>query len=85
MMRIILVQIVLISGIGAANAQSRDSTSAASAAFGGDAVNYYDGRGRLIGTTTKIAGTTYLVGADGEPIGTFETVGDRRIFKPRQP
>ena len=83
MMRIILIQIALISGIGAANAQSSDSTLGTHSGVGDDAFHYYDGHGRLIGTTMKIGGTTYLAGADGEPIGTFETVGDRRIFKPR--
>jgi YD repeat-containing protein len=84
-MRIIFVQIVLIAGIGAANPQSRESTSTTQQpVVTGDAVDYYyDARGRLIGTMTKIGGTMYLAGADGEPIGTFETVGDRRIFKPK--
>jgi hypothetical protein len=42
---------------------------------------YFDARGRLIGSVTKIGGVTFFNDPDGKLIGTAETVEGRRIYK----
>ncbi len=81
-MRLSLTLIVIISGISSASAQQGQETPPPSSeASRSDTRDYFDGRGRLIGTVTEIGGVTYFIGPDGSQLGTAEMVDGQRVFK----
>ncbi len=81
-MRLILILVTGIVGIGSAFAEQNESTSQTRASEkNSDTVDYFDGRGQLIGSVTKIGGVTYFIGPDGSQLGTAETVEGHRVFK----
>ena len=84
-MRTIFVLAILAVTVSVANAQSQTHVPMTQAsADSSDAVSYYNASGRLLGTViSKIGITTYLMGADGEPLGTFERIDGQRVFKVR--
>ena len=80
-MRAIFTLVILAAAIGAANARSQlNAPMTQASADGSDAVSYYNASGQLLGTVIKIGITTYLMGADGEPLGTFEMVDGSATF-----
>ncbi len=81
-MKLILVLVMLIGPISPAFAQQRETASQSRVLqTQSDTVDYFDGRGQLIGSVTKIGGVTYFIGPDGSQLGTAETVEGRRVFK----
>jgi hypothetical protein len=46
-----------------------------------DSTDFYDARGRLIGSRTRIGDASYLTAPDGRVIGVSTTVAGRRVFR----
>ncbi len=81
-MKLTLTLILIISGVNSASAQQSDVTPPPpSAEMKRNTVEYFDGRGRLIGSVTEIGGVTYFTGPDGAQLGTAEMVAGQRVFK----
>ncbi len=79
-MRRMLAAILLFAAVG--SARSEDGASVVPKARDSEATReYFDGRGRLIGSVTKIGGVTFFNGPDGKLVGTAEMVDGRRTYK----
>lgn len=46
-----------------------------------ESTDFYDARGRLIGSRTRIGDASYLTTPDGRVIGVSTTVDGRRVFR----
>lgn len=65
---------------GSARAEPVDA-SASTATKGPDSTDFYDARGRLIGSRTRIGDASYLTTPDGRVVGVSTTVDGRRVFR----
>ncbi len=65
---------------GSALAESAD-TSGPTATKGLESTDFYDARGRLIGSRTRIGDASYLTTPDGRVVGVSTTVDGHRVFK----
>jgi len=81
-MRVPLVLFVFSSAISPVSAQQTEAPLPVPAVENkGDTNEYFDGRGHLIGTVSKIGSVTFFFGPDGAPLGTMETIAGQRVFK----
>ncbi len=62
---------------GAARAEPVEGDSAKAQ----ESMDFYDARGRLIGSRTRIGDASYLTTPDGRVIGVSTTIAGRRVFR----
>lgn len=80
-MRGILTVAFLLATLAAANAEPSNENAGPKLAENGDTQEFFDARGRPIGSVTKIGGITYFNGPDGKLVGAAETIDGRRVYK----
>lgn len=81
-MRVPIILVLFTSTISSGSAQPTEPPLPTPAAESkSDTVEYFDARGRLIGSVAKIGGVTYFISPDGSLQGTAETVLGHRVFK----
>ncbi|WP_442753832.1 hypothetical protein ACNHKD_12600 [Methylocystis sp. JAN1] len=80
-MRTILTAALLLASVATSNAEQAGQATAPKTTTAGDTQEFFDARGHLLGSVTKIGGVTYFNGPDGNLVGTAETVEGRRIYK----
>ena len=68
---------------GMALAEPIDAAAPAMAK-GPDSTDFYDARGRLIGSRTRIGDASYLTSPDGRVVGVSTTVDGHRVFRSYQ-
>jgi hypothetical protein len=80
-MREILTAALLLASIAASRAEPAGESAAPKSTESRDTQDFFDARGRLIGSVTKIGGVIYFNGPDGRLVGAAETIEGRRVYK----
>jgi hypothetical protein len=71
---------LLIAGSAPHDAQAEELSRVSTRPDTSVTVEFSNASGKLLGSVTKIAGTTYYIAADGTTLGTSIMIDGRRVF-----
>ncbi|QGM99152.1 hypothetical protein [Methylocystis parvus] len=80
-MRRFLTVALFLAALAPARAEPAGESVAPKSTENSDTQEFFDARGRPIGSVTKIGGVTYFNGPDGKLVGAAEMIEGRRVYK----